>query len=384
MNLCIISHAYVDTRQRDMLRLLAQSPDIELTLITPNKGKEFGNAPVAFQETNEPFRVIALKTRLTGHLNSFWYRSLRRTLRDIRPDLVQIEEEYWTNSARQCVRAAQHEVPHATIILQTCENRHRDWKKEGKTPYEQLRMRLFARIQKQVFTDVNAVFDQEWYITGNPETALIRHGYRGKRFAIPQLGVSEKRYAQQGTRAYNTPLRALFVGRMEHEKGGDIAIRAIGTLPPNTIELELIGNGPEREHWKALARTFPNHRISFLDAVPPDTLIEHYHRAHVLIVPSRTTPQWEEQFGRVIIEGIAASCVVVGAQSGSIPHLLPANSVFTENDPDDLAALLRTLVNDEHTYRNRLDAQRAMLPNYTNRVIAKLHLDAYHELQQPQ
>ena len=39
-------------------------------------------------------------------------------------------------------------------------------------------------------------------------------------------------------------------------------------------------------------------------------------------MPSRTLPNWKEQFGRVIIEAMACGVPVVGSDSGAIPDVI--------------------------------------------------------------
>lgn len=39
----------------------------------------------------------------------------------------------------------------------------------------------------------------------------------------------------------------------------------------------------------------------------------------VLVLPSRTTATWKEQFGRVLVEAMACQTPVIGSDSGEIP-----------------------------------------------------------------
>ena len=65
-----------------------------------------------------------------------------------------------------------------------------------------------------------------------------------------------------------------------------------------------------------------------------------YARFDVLVLPSRTTPTWKEQFGRVIIEALWCGVPVIGSDSGEIPWLIELTGgglVFPEGDSDALA-----------------------------------------------
>src|SRR5205823_2093778 len=70
------------------------------------------------------------------------------------------------------------------------------------------------------------------------------------------------------------------------------------------------------------------------------------------ILPSRTTPTWKEQFGRVIIEAHACSTPVLGSNSGAIPDVIASGGlIFNERNPSDLADKIRTLHSDPSRLR---------------------------------
>jgi glycosyltransferase involved in cell wall biosynthesis len=68
----------------------------------------------------------------------------------------------------------------------------------------------------------------------------------------------------------------------------------------------------------------------------------------VLCAPSRTTPAWREQFGRMLIEGMAAGVPIVASNSGEIPHVVAdAGVLLPEDDVAEWARTLETLLRDE-------------------------------------
>jgi glycosyltransferase involved in cell wall biosynthesis len=79
----------------------------------------------------------------------------------------------------------------------------------------------------------------------------------------------------------------------------------------------------------------------------------------LLVLPSETQPNWEEQFGRVIPEALACGAAVVGSDSGEIPFLVRQSEgglVFSQRKPARLAEALRKLITDE-PLRRKLAAQ---------------------------
>ncbi|MGH9848677.1 MAG: glycosyltransferase, partial [Blastocatellia bacterium] len=65
----------------------------------------------------------------------------------------------------------------------------------------------------------------------------------------------------------------------------------------------------------------------------------------VIVVPSKTTPRWKEQFGRVIAEAMGASCVIVGYSSGSIAEVVDtAGLTVAEGNAEGLIEAIGALL----------------------------------------
>ena len=68
-----------------------------------------------------------------------------------------------------------------------------------------------------------------------------------------------------------------------------------------------------------------------------------YAGLDVLVLPSRTTETWTEQFGRVLVEALWCGVPVVGSDSGEIPWVINETGggvVFPEGDVAALATQL--------------------------------------------
>jgi glycosyltransferase involved in cell wall biosynthesis len=64
----------------------------------------------------------------------------------------------------------------------------------------------------------------------------------------------------------------------------------------------------------------------------------------VLVLPSRATPKWAEQFGRVLVEGLSLGVPFIGSDSGEIPWVLHVTDGGIVVPEGDVAALRRALV----------------------------------------
>jgi glycosyltransferase involved in cell wall biosynthesis len=133
-----------------------------------------------------------------------------------------------------------------------------------------------------------------------------------------------------------------FAGRLVEEKGVHDLIAAVGPLPE--ADLVIVGDGPLRPEVEAAASRNP--RIELLTDVRHARMPSVYERMDVLVLPSRTTPTWTEQFGRVLVEALSLGVPVVGADSGEIPWVVNSTGggvIFPEGDVAELTRVLREL-----------------------------------------
>jgi len=116
----------------------------------------------------------------------------------------------------------------------------------------------------------------------------------------------------------------------------------------------LVGNGPMLgELQRQAAAGAP---IDIVTDATHATMQAVYVGFDVLVLPSRTTPTWAEQFGRVLVEALSCGVPVVGSSSGEIPWVVESTGggvVFPEGDVDALRRALVAL-RDDPGLRDRL------------------------------
>jgi glycosyltransferase involved in cell wall biosynthesis len=109
-------------------------------------------------------------------------------------------------------------------------------------------------------------------------------------------------------------------------------------------ELRFIGDGELKD--ELLRAGADGLSVRVLDDVRHEEMASAYAALDVLVLPSRTTATWKEQFGRVIVEALWCGVPVVGSDSGEIPWLIGLTGgglVFPEGDPAALAERLERL-----------------------------------------
>jgi glycosyltransferase involved in cell wall biosynthesis len=137
-----------------------------------------------------------------------------------------------------------------------------------------------------------------------------------------------------------------FAGRLVAAKGIRDLLAAAAELP-FAFRLLLVGDGPLREEVRHanLGRGVVELRTGVRSSEMP----AHYREMDVLVLPSRTTPTWAEQFGKVLCEALLCGTPVVGAASGEIPWVIETTGggrIFAEGDAAGLGTILRELYED--------------------------------------
>lgn len=124
----------------------------------------------------------------------------------------------------------------------------------------------------------------------------------------------------------------LAVSRLTEQKGLDVAVRALPSLPEDTA-LVVLGEGPEREALTALADELGVAGRLHLRGREPD-VAAWLRRASVLVHPAR----WEG-FGLAVLEAMLAGLPVVASKVSSLPELVVDGETGLLVRPDDPAAL---------------------------------------------
>jgi len=108
----------------------------------------------------------------------------------------------------------------------------------------------------------------------------------------------------------------LFVGRFIKIKGVDILVEVAKKVGKNISFVFIGDDGPYLGFLEKESKEHEN--IVLIKGLRGQQLIPYYQAADVLIIPS----QYEEAFGKVIIEALSCGTPVIGANKGAIPDIL--------------------------------------------------------------
>jgi glycosyltransferase involved in cell wall biosynthesis len=145
----------------------------------------------------------------------------------------------------------------------------------------------------------------------------------------------------------------------------------------------VLGSGPAGEALQVQARELGlANRVSFDQWIPSTQMPAYYRQLDALVLPSRTRPNWKEQFGRVLVEAMACGVPVVSSDCGEPPNVVgDAGLVFPENRADALTAHLARLLADPELCADLARRGRErVLDHYTQAQIAAQTYQVYREL----
>jgi glycosyltransferase involved in cell wall biosynthesis len=298
------------------------------------------------------------------------YRTLSFGLRRFKPDIVHAEEEPDSLAALQIAAARRVFAPSARLVLNT-------WQNVG---------RPLSWAVRQVLRVTLSASDGILCANSEALALLRRCGFTRSAKVLPAIGVDTRVFKprQEGERVRaNESGRfvAGYIGRLVEEKGIDTLVDAVAKL--DDVQLRVIGSGPYRANLEDHARRLRlDQRVEFIPAVRPGRIADHMRALDALVLPSRTTRVWKEQFGRVLTEAMACKVPVVGSNSGAIPEVIgDAGLIIPEGDVDALAAALRRLI-DSPDLRCEL-AERGsarVMQHYTQERIAARTAEYYRAL----
>ena len=356
----MISKACVVGAYQRKLEEIAAHPDVDLTVIVP---PAWGDQPLERSHL-QGYRLIVEPLRLNGNFHLHHYPRLGRRFEEIRPHIVHIDEEPYNLAAYHALRLARRSG--AKALFFSWQNINRRYPPP------------FSWFERRVLRHADHA------IVGNREAVEVwrAKGYEGPISVIPQFGVDPDIFSPPERPHRGKRFIIGYAGRLVPEKGLDLLIQAVARLPGDWY-LRIVGEGPQRDELRTIAGLLNiGGSVSIEGALPSAQMPDFYRQLDVLVLPSRTRPNWKEQFGRVLIEAMACGVPVVGAESGAIPEVIgEAGLLFPEGDAIALRDRLLMLMQDDALHRDLSRAGRArVLEHFTQAQIAARTVAVYRQM----
>lgn len=354
MRTVIVSHLYLDPGQRGKLHALA---GLDCAIVAAVPGGLAGTdgrvriAPVPASGDSDAPESLRWSSR-----------AFRKLFSDFRPDLVQIEEEPYTQAAASATAQARRlGIP--TVLF--------SWESLPRS------VSLLERIRSgKVFRGAGGV------IGGNTMATALLHAAAPDLPAItlPQSGIAAPVSPDRPARAERS-LAIGFVGRLVPERGVDQLLRACAMVM-GSWTLQVVGTGPEQEALEALSQRLGlASRVFWLGALGRSDTDRLWPELDCLVVPSRTTDTWVERFSPVLVQAMAHGVTPVVTHEGVLPETV-ANAGLVVRDTEEMGVALQTLLADpDHCRALGREARRRILAEYPDPVIAERTVAFWREVK---
>lgn len=304
-------------------------------------------------------RVVALEVPIGGYSRAFGgqrgihlilYRGLARAIAEARPQVIFVEEEPHSLAAWQIARiAARSRIPFVVHENQNIVRRLPQ-------PFEAIRARVLRAAAGVSVRNRVA------------EEVVRAAGFTGPIISFPHA-VDVTRFPRGG----GGDGVVGYVGRLVPEKGVGDLIEALARVRHVARSLLVIGDGPSRQDLQEHCRSLGVPAV-FTGSLTHDDVPARYAEMDVVAIPSRTTPTWKEQFGRIVIEANAAGVPVVVSDSGELPATVASTGgglVVPEGDIEALSTALLGLLRDGGERARLGDAGRAAVEaRFTPQAVA--------------
>lgn len=361
MKLLAYAHSAVVTANQGQLAALA-ARGVEVELVVPQawKGDLHGTWLHPGIHPGLEGRVHPVPVRWAGQVPLHtWKEDLAGRVQRFRPDAIYVEHESYALATAQVARAAGDRP----LI---CRNNQNLLKA---LPFP------FAQLEGYVFRKLGSLG-----VVNEAAGGVARaKGYQGRIDYLP--------YTLDPARYQGGPREALrqawgleglivgYVGRLVEEKGLWELVAAMEALPPGQASLVLLGRGPLEADLARRLQGWGPRRGLWLPAVAHEEVPALLQALDLLALPSRSTPGWVEQFGRVLIEAAAAGVPALGSDSGEIPHLIRRLGVgmsVPEGQSEALrAALAELLAQPERLALWQAEAPRVVQAEYSHEAGAR-------------
>jgi len=365
MRVLMVSKACLVGAYQTKLEAIARFDDVDLAVVVPSVWRDpTGDIHLERSHTSG-YQLLVDPIRLNGKYHFHYYPKLKQRMKTIQPDILHMDEEPYNLATWLAVRNAKRAG--AKSLFFSWQNIKQDY------PFP------FSVVERQVLSQV------DFAIMGNDASVKVwkEKGYSGPSEVIPQFGVQPDIFAPIESKDQG---RAFVIGstarRLVPEKGIDLLLKAVVDLP-GIWRVNIAGDGPQRPHLEQLALQYGiRDRVFFDRTVQSVDMPAYLGQLDVLVVPSRTMPNWKEQFGRIIIEAMSCEVAVIGSDSGEIPNVIgSAGLIFPEGDADSLLKRLASLQQDPELLNDLRQAGRQrVLNHYTQEQIAARTVEVYRQM----
>lgn len=259
------------------------------------------------------------------------------------------------------------------------------------------------RHARQYREQVLAATDLFLPATERARDALLLEGVPPERISVCEPGIDVARFRAGGTADAAAEHIVVSPGRLAWEKGHHDVLRAIAALHRGLVtrpdgstvrpQLRIIGAGPEEKRLRAYAGELGLCGAVEFAAVPYEQMPRVFAEASALVLASQSSASaayhpfdvphafWEEQFGLVLAEAMAAGLAIITTTNGAIPEVVRGSAAVLVA-PGDWMEIARSLAAGplSSAPAARVDHGTEVVERYSTAAMAERLAQAYDRL----
>ena len=384
-SLLMIGHMYATAFNRRKLNPLAAYFKITCVTWDLGSGTLFGQPLADFEQEDHraEYQLIRLPRwpRGTSH-TKYFHSFLRDVLQGQHFDLIFVDSEPWSFIRWQTWALARLIQPESLLGEFSWENIERPGLKGG---ILSIVYRLAAKTH-------------DFSISGNVACRRIFLKYGAKpetNLVAAQLGVEIREFRPADfddkiklRSELGLPKNAFligFCGRLTDSKGLPellLATEHLRSCYPNTvIHLAMLGHGDMHDELTTYAASHP--WLHLLKPRPHREVAVFMRSLDLFVLASKPVTSgpglWEEQFGHVLIEAMAAGVPTLGSSSGAIPEVIGMpEAIFTHSNLESLISTMKRWLQNNHELEALATKQRQRtLALYSHESLAQIWADFF-------
>lgn len=280
------------------------------------------------------------------------FQNLRRRIREIEPHIIYLNSFFSRLTVRTLLLRKLHLLPDAAIALAP-----RGEFSPGALKLKPLRKRLYTKFALSMGLHRGLM----WQASSTLEEGHIRsclsriEGQSETKVLVAPDAVSvssvSRPYQPQRKKKISGAVDLVFLSRISPMKNLHFALEMLGSVK-GEIALDIYGPIDDPAYWELCRekiRSLPAHiHVHFRGAVSPQQVLEVFSRYHFHLLPTLG-----ENFGYVIVEGLAAGCPVLTSDQTpwrDLPKKQVGWDLPLENREQWRLAVQRCVEMDQNTY----------------------------------
>jgi glycosyltransferase involved in cell wall biosynthesis len=237
-----------------------------------------------------------------------------------------------------------------------------------------IRIRLRRSLELYAFKNADRCIT----VSEGMKRKIVSEGVEEERLIVIPNGVDTNLY--RPAKEAEEEGKIASVGRIEHEKGFDVLIKAVNlVLKERECSLYIIGFGSKEQELKELASKLGiESQVKFLGRLPPPEVVKHLQTCSFFALPSRY-----ESFGMVYTEAMACGKPVIGTKTVGPDEVIEDEYGFLVpvDDVNALAEKMLALLEDKELRKKMGRAGRRVAEEkYSWDVIGKRIIKVYEEV----